>query len=230
MVLWIFEERANHCSSDSFLLKNHQVFLSFLPKHASSSFILTSILQIQFKYLNKSVVLKVEQMPRVSWPVYGQGHNSLPQCSFLFLLQTQNPSFIQVNGVFNQKTIFPRLQLSVVTGASFKQWDEMQAIQLCRTSGKSLLKRASMPFFFLLHFHTWHGAEVAMATDTILDNEVTVGMEATSRGWWSRKIGMQVPDDSMEVPSQPPTAVYVRENHRPNTTLCATAVCSRACP
>lgn len=69
-----------------------------------------------------------------------------------------------------------------------------------------------------------------MATDTILDNDVTIGIEATSRGWWSRKIGMQVPDDSMEVPSQPPTAVYVRENHKPNTTLCAAAVCSRACP
>ena len=133
MVLWIFEERANHCSSDSFLLqKKHQVFLSFLPKHASSSLILlASILQIQFKYLNKNVVLTI----------YGQDHNSLPQCSFLFLLQTQNPSFIQVNGVLSQKAIFPRLQLSVVTGASFNQWDEMQAIGLCRTSGKSLLKR-----------------------------------------------------------------------------------------
>ena len=50
-----------------------------------------------------------------------------------------------------------------------------------------------------------------MATDTILDNEVTLGMGATSKGWWSRKIGTQVPDDSMEVPSQPPTAGYVRE-------------------
>lgn len=57
---------------------------------------------------------------------------------------------------------------------------------------------------------TW--SKVATATDTILDNEVILGMEATSRGWWSGKIGMQVPDDSMEVPSQPPTAVYVREN------------------
>lgn len=67
---------------------------------------------------------------------------------------------------------------------------------------------------------------MGLALTTVLDNDVKLGMEAISRGWWSRKIGAQIPDNTVEITNQPSAAGYVKEKQtfilsKPNKILSA---------
>lgn len=54
---------------------------------------------------------------------------------------------------------------------------------------------------------------MVMTITVILDKEAKLGMEATNRELWSRKIGSWFPDYTMEIPNQPSAAGYIREEH-----------------